>query len=113
MKRKVIIQVESIEVGAERFKTAWKTGRAQGEFITFETLDVMLKTLTSKRWQLVSVLQKHGPLGLRELARFLERDPKNVHGDVHTLKQIGLIEDCDQGIYVPFDEIEAHLHLAA
>lgn len=111
--RKVIIQVESIEAGLERFKTAWDTGEYQGEFITFENFETMLKTLTSKRWELVSVLQKHGPMSLRALARLLGRDVKNVHRDVMALKEIGLIEDHDAGIWVPYDEIEAHLRLAA
>jgi predicted transcriptional regulator len=113
MGRKVIIQVESIEAGAERFKTAWRTGKHQGEFITFETLEAMLKTLTTRRWELLSVLQHHGPMGIRELARQLGRDVKNVHTDIQTLKEIGLIQDHDSGVYVPYNEIEAHLRLAA
>jgi predicted transcriptional regulator len=113
MRRKVIIQVESIETSAGRFKTAWKTGKSQGEFITFETLDVMLKTLTTKRWELVGVLQRHGPMGIRELARQLGRNVKNVHTDIQALKGIGLIEEHEQGVWVPYHEIEAHLRLAA
>ena len=61
--RKVTIQVESIGAGFKRFKTAWKTGKPQGEFITFDTLGTMLKTLTPKRWELVEMLQARGPLG--------------------------------------------------
>lgn len=113
MRRKVIIQVESIEAGAERFKTAWRTGKPQGEFITFETLETMLKTLTTRRWELVSVLQRHGPMGIRELARRLGRDVKNVHTDIQALKGIGLIQDHESGVCIPYDEIEAHLRLAA
>ena len=30
MGRKVTIQIESIEAGMERFKTTWKSGKAQG-----------------------------------------------------------------------------------
>lgn len=45
--RKVTIQVESIGAGFKRFKTAWKTGKPQGEFITFDTLGTMFKTLVS------------------------------------------------------------------
>ena len=111
--RKVCIQVESIEAGLERFKIAWETGEQQGEFITFETLDEMLSTLTRKRWTLLGVLQHHGPMSLRALARRLERDVKNVHADVAALKEIGLIEEDEAGVKVPYDEIEAHLRLAA
>ena len=113
MGRKVTIQIESIEAGMERLKTTWKSGKTQGELITFETLEVMLKTLTSRRWALISVLQRHGPMGVRALARQLDRDVKNVHTDVQALKAIGLVEDCDEGVWVPYDEIEAHLRVAA
>lgn len=111
--RKVTIQVESIDAGLEQFKLAWQTGEPQGEFITFETLDAMLHTLTSKRWGLVRLLQAHGPMSIRALARALDRNVKNVHADVQALKEIGLIEAHDDKICVPFDEIEAHLRLAA
>jgi predicted transcriptional regulator len=113
MTRKMTIQVEAIETGLDRFKIAWKTGKQQGEFITFETLEEMLKTLTVSRWALLSVLQAEGPMSLRALARRVGRDVKNVHTDVATLKAVGLIEDHAQGIWVPYTEIEAHLRLAA
>lgn len=109
--KKVIIQVESRDQGFERFQQAWETGEPAGEFITFETVDTLLKTLTSKRWVLVSTLQKQGPMSIRALARALERDIKNVHTDVQVLKNIGLVEDHAAGIRVPYDEIEAHLVL--
>ena len=111
--RKVTIQVESIEAGLQKFKAAWKTGKPQGEFITFETLETMLKTLTPKRWELVSLLQAHGPMGVRTLARELGRDVKNVHTDITALKKVGLVEDHDKWVCVPYDVIEAHLRLAA
>lgn len=111
--RKVVIQVESVETGFRRFKQAWETGEYQGEFITFDSIETMLKTLTSRRWELVRMLQKQGPMSLRALARQLGRDVKNVHRDVAALKEIGLIEDHEGGIWVPYNEIEAHLKLAA
>ncbi|HLD13524.1 MAG TPA: transcriptional regulator [Burkholderiales bacterium] len=103
--RKVTIQVESIGAGFKRFKTAWKTGKPQGEFITFDTLGTMLKTLTPKRWELVEMLQARGPLGVRALARELGRDVKNVHADVQALMEIGLVEQRGRQVAVPFDEI--------
>ncbi|MBS4098093.1 MAG: hypothetical protein KGZ83_14780 [Sulfuricella sp.] len=35
----------------------------------------------------------------------MRRDFKNVHGDVQALLEIGLIEKCNEGVCVPFDEI--------
>jgi predicted transcriptional regulator len=111
--RKVIVQVENIEQGLNRFKTAWETGETQGEFVTFDSVETFLKTLTTKRWGLLRVLQKNGPMGVRPLARLLERDVKNVHSDVQILKEIGLVEDHEQGVWVPYDRIESHIVLAS
>jgi hypothetical protein len=36
-----------------------------------------------------------------------------MHTDVATLKTLRLIEDHEQGIWIPYTEIEAHLRLAA
>ena len=63
--RKVVIQVENLEKGLNRFKTAWETGEPQGEFVTFDSVEVLLKTITTKRWELLRVLQKNGPMGIR------------------------------------------------
>lgn len=104
--RKVTIRVEAIQAGMARFKSAWKTGKAQGEFITFATPEVMLKTLTSKRWELVVTLLAQGPMSVRALARQVDRDVKNVHADVVALKEIGLVEDHEIGVWVPFSEID-------
>ena len=104
--RKVIIRTEVLRSGLERFRTVWKTGKFQGESITFESEEVMLKTLTSKRWQVVNVLLAHGPISVRAMARRLGRDVKNVDTDVTALKAIGLVEDHEAGIWVPFDEID-------
>ncbi len=111
--RKVVIQVESFDSGLDGFKNAWETGEYQGEFITFETVEAMLRTLTSRRWELVRRLQEDGAMSLRALARQLGRDVKNVHTDVTALKEIGLIEDHHAGICVPYEVIEAHLRIAA
>lgn len=111
--RKLIIQVEGFDTGLKRFQTAWESGEEQGEYLTFTRMEDLLKVLTSRRLQLLKRLQAEGPMGLRALARRLQRDVKNVHRDVVALKALGLIEDGDQGLYVPYDEIEAHLILKA
>ncbi|MGH8363377.1 MAG: winged helix-turn-helix transcriptional regulator [Gammaproteobacteria bacterium] len=104
--RKVTIKAESLHAAGERFKRTWKTGQADGEFITFETADLMLQTLTRKRWELINTLMRQGAMGLRELARMVKRDPKNVHTDITALKEIGLVQDVGEQIGVPYDEID-------
>lgn len=48
------------------------------------------------------------------LAKQLNRDYKNVHGDVAVLMNLGVIaKDADGRVSVPYDEIEARLPLGA
>ena len=104
--RKVTIKAESLRAASERFKRTWETGEAKGEFITFATADLMLQTLTRKRWQLINTLMSEGAMGVRELARTVKRDPKNVHTDIMALKKIGLVRDAGERVAVPYDEID-------
>ena len=60
--RKVTIKAESLRAAGERFKRTWKTGQAEGEFITFEDGDLMLQTLTRKRWELINTLMNRGAM---------------------------------------------------
>lgn len=111
--RAVRIEVKGVEAALSQFKAAWH-GAARGEpakrpqeVIGFADLDTLQRILTSARWALIRVLQVEGPMGVRELARRLERDVKNVHTDLRKLKEVGLVEDApDGGVWVPFDEIK-------
>lgn len=107
MKRVVTVKVESLNEGLESFRRAWKSRRYQGEFVTFERLSDMARTLTPARFELLRVLQAKGPLALRALARLLQRDVKSVHRDVKPLAELGLIESDERGLFVPYDEIRA------
>lgn len=105
--RTVTIEVSSVRKSLGRVRRAVKTRVAQGEFISFQDLDTLLKTLTSKRWNLLRALQGREPMSIRALARELGRDVKNVHTDIQALVEIGLIEKAGRRIRVPFDEIRA------
>jgi Predicted transcriptional regulator len=104
--RTVTIEISSVEDSMRRFKRAWTTGESQGEFISFDSPETLFKQLTTKRWELVRVLQQDGAMSIRGLARRLKRDVKNVHADVMALIEIGLIEKEERKICVPFDEIK-------
>ena len=110
MMRTVFVQIENLDTGLERFKRAWDTGEFQGEYVTFESMEGLMRTLTPARWQLLHRLQTEGPMNLQVLARTLQRDVKEVYGDVATLKELGLIEDAEnEAIWVPYDEIRLEL----
>lgn len=105
--RTVTIEVSSLRKSLARAKRAWNTREPQGEFISFDSLEALLRTLTVKRWELIQKLQDIGPVSIRALARRLGRDVKNVHGDVTALVEIGLVERTGQRVSVPYEEIRA------
>ncbi len=89
-----------------RFIKAWEAGEYQGEFLDFESPAALFRVLTPKRWELLETLQKEGPMGMRALARALERDVRRVHDDVQALIEVGLIEKDENGkLVVPFAQI--------
>jgi len=80
--------------------------------IGFESMPQMLGIFTQRRWELIQYLREHGPLSIAELARRLQRDYKNVHGDIVTLMEWQAVwRDGSQRVYVPWDEIDLRLPL--
>ena len=97
-----------------RFLSAWKSGKEVGEFFDFESPYALFRVLTPKRWELIQCLQRSGPLGVRALARALERDVKRVHEDVSALVNIGLVARTEANkLHVPFKEIRADFVMKA
>lgn len=94
------------------FIKAWKSGKYQGEQFGFESPAALFRTISPKRWELLGRLQQIGPVGIRELARELERDFRRVHDDVIALLETGLLEKTADGkIWVPFKEIRTDIVL--
>lgn len=111
-----------VEDTAEFFRRATELARRldAGErdlaeaHLSFEGLDLLLKTLTSNRWTLLRTLRQRGAGSIRALAAALGRDYKAVHSDVMALIEIGLIERDEAGlISVPWSRISADMDLAA
>ncbi len=97
---------EMIDRAASGALAAVRSDKYQGEHFGFESPAALFRSITPKRWELLGRLQQTGPLGIRALARELERDFRRVHDDVTALLQIGLIEKTDDGkVWVPFREI--------
>jgi predicted transcriptional regulator len=111
--RTVTLEVSSRKDTNRRFLRAFE-GEAQGEFISFETPALLFKVLTQKRWELLAVLTGAGPVTLREAARRVERDVKAVHGDVHALLDVGILQKTEDGrIVFPFDAVQVNFVLKA
>ena len=119
MKRTLKVRVGSAAAALDRFEATWnKAARgdkvATEQVLTFTNLQLLLRTLTPARWVLLERLRAEGPLSVNELARRLQRDYKNVHGDVKRLIELGLIERRkDALVSVAWDVVRAEVRLAA
>jgi len=119
MKKKINVGVADAVTSAKDFIDAWKRTESEKSIETenkihFQSLEMLLKTLTSTRWMLLKTLSKSGPMSIRALASESGRDYKNVHTDVRKLENAGLISRTeDNKIEVPWDIVEARLRLAA
>ena len=89
-------------------------GRKQGAHITFASVELLWRTLTAKRWELLKAMTGQGPMSIREAARRVDRDVKAVHGDVHALLTAGVLDRTDDGqIVFPFDAVRVDFVLNA
>ena len=85
----------------------------QGEILNFETPGAFFGKLTERRWSIIQALQADGgDVGVRELARRLNRDPSRVHADAAALLELGLIERTQAGaLRCPFADIHVNMHM--
>ena len=54
--------------------------------------ELFFRAFTDKRLEVLRVIKKEHPSSVYELAKFLNRNLKNVSNDVHYLAGLGLIE---------------------
>ena len=78
--------------------------------ISFESWDLMTRTLTGKRLEILRHLHRSPEASIRSLAKAMGRDYSNVHADVVALLQGGLIDDQD-GLRCEYDAIELKMAL--
>ncbi|CAN5785874.1 transcriptional regulator [soil metagenome] len=88
-------------------------GEAQGDFITFTTVELLWKLITPKRLDILRVLAGQKALSIREAARRLGRDVKAVHGDVRALVDAGLLDETGSGVRFDYDTIHVDFTLRA
>jgi len=90
------IEIQSLEDGIKDFRDAWQAAAAgkpvtprQGTYFT--SLEAARKVLTPRRLELLRAIRRRKPASISQLAVFLGRDFKNVHGDVQALARYGLV----------------------
>jgi predicted transcriptional regulator len=102
-----------LRAAAAQARNGLSGGGYRGETLNFETPAAFFGRLSSRRWELVRVLQQEGACGVRELARRVGRDVRRVHEDAAVLAEIGLIESDDKGkLRCPYADIHVDMHLS-
>lgn len=114
---RVQVNVGALSDMGARFAGAWNRAAADEQVrethVTFLDVQTMLDTLSPRRLELLRHLRLHGAGNVRELAKALKRDYKNVYQDVATLEAAGLVLRDGRKLSVPWDELQAKLSLIA
>lgn len=108
--KKTQFHVGGIEEFGDRFIDAWKRAEA-GEEVnerhhSFETWELMTKTLSSKRLEMLRYLKTHSVVSIKKLSEEIHRDYRRVHEDVKILQGVGLIDD---QLHVLVDRVQTEL----
>ena len=106
----ITLSVATREQTSARFLAAAR-GIPQGSHISFATPDLLWKTLTKRRWELLRAMTGAGPISIREAARRVGRDIKAVHGDVTALIAAGLLERSERGVEFRYDAVHVDFML--
>ena len=59
--------------------------------ISFGSYDELMETLTPRVLDLIEAIRREEPSSINETARVVDRDVKNVHGELSRLAQLGII----------------------
>ncbi len=113
MKKNIKVKVGSKQLAAKEFIKVWhdyesddKKAPVQDERLYFESAEMLLKTLTPKRLELLRAVRHLKETSIRALSKDLNRDYKNVYSDVQALEQIGLLLKHKNGhLFVPWETI--------
>jgi predicted transcriptional regulator len=106
----VTLSIASREDVSRRAAAAFR-GKEQGAHISFSSVDLLWKTLTMKRWEILRAMTGQGALSIREVARRVGRDVKAVHGDVTALLQAGILDQAEAGVVFPYDAVHVDFTL--
>ena len=108
--RTVTLGVSSVEETKRRTVAAFQ-GKAQGEIISFASIDLLWKVLTAKRWEILCAMTGQGELPFREVARRVGRDVKAVHRDATALINAGVLDRVPGGVIFSYDAVHVDFML--
>ena len=109
---RILDEDTAMQTMQQRFTDTMKSGTYAGEYLNFESPTALFRAISPKRWELIVALQKLETVSMRELARQLQRDVHRVYDDIKALKELGIIDQSDKGVQVPFDKIHTDFTLS-
>lgn len=113
-KRKIVTLTVATRNQVRKRAVAAFSGEQQDARISFASIELLWKTLNTKRWDILRAMTGQGALSIREVARQVDRDVKAVHGDVHILLNAGVIDRNPEGLVVfPYDVVHVDFELQA
>ena len=118
----LIVTVESIGALQQRTHDAFDQALADDvpaedppRRLSFETTDQLAQVFTPRAIDLLQAIAESEPASIREAARLVDRDIKQVSENVTRLEEYGVVEFAEEGRakrpIVPYDEIDIQLPL--
>lgn len=112
--RTLTIDAGGLEGAKARTKAAFRGAADATARYSFASRESLFRTLNANRWALIEALTGSPPLGVRELARRVNRDVKGVHTDAQALVLCGLIDKTADGkLSFPYDAVHVDFVLKA
>lgn len=94
-----------------RLAAAFRNER-QGAVVTFASIGRLFDVINERRVELLLAMSGAGPMSLREAARRVNRDVKQVHSDVHVLLDARVLDKTEEGnIEFPYDGLHIDVEL--
>ncbi|MFC7076089.1 HVO_A0114 family putative DNA-binding protein [Haloarcula halophila] len=118
----LIVTVESIGTVQQRTAGAFEQALGDGvpdedapRRLSFETTDQLAQVFTPRAIDVLQAIAQEEPASIRETARLVDRDIKQVSENLERLEECGIVEFVDEGRakrpVVPYDEIDIQLPL--
>ncbi len=88
--KRIVVQSTNkfLENSMQKMKKVCEGANADPEeIISFPSIEDLNKTLSKERFRLINIVKTQKPQSIRELARTLKRDYKNVYQDVKFLEK--------------------------
>lgn len=106
----VTLGVDTSETVSNRFVA----GEPQGAYITFASADLLFRTLTPRRWNILRSMTGAGPLSIAELTRHARSNARTVRRDVEALLDVGVLErHADGTVVFPYDAVHVDFLLGS